>query len=63
MIKSILDNVKARKDGSLTWAVNLEAFENSAEDILNYEIKNCLWEGPRRVFVGAHSKFVNVTYA
>lgn len=59
-VQTVLNNIAEAFDGTLSWRVNMRAYENCFEKLANEDIKDCFWEGPRKVIIGGKSKFTSL---
>ncbi|KAL4429979.1 hypothetical protein ABPG74_000345 [Tetrahymena malaccensis] len=57
---NILSNIDVLQTGQLRWCINFQAIEKSFESLMSFEVKDCLWKGPRKVMIGKKSKFTSM---
>ncbi|EAR83775.1 alpha/beta fold hydrolase (macronuclear) [Tetrahymena thermophila SB210] len=57
---NILSNIEVLQTGQLRWCVNFQAIEKSFESLMSFEVKDCLWKGPRKIMIGKKSKFTSM---
>ncbi|KAL4474659.1 hypothetical protein ABPG72_002252 [Tetrahymena utriculariae] len=56
---NILSSLGVLENGQLKWLNNLPVIEKSFHGLMSHEIKDVMWSGPRKVFIGNKSRYTN----